>query len=48
MTDHLSGFASRWHTICTRCGADIFIADRVIRRGGHLIHIECASGYSDE
>lgn len=48
MTDDQAGFAARYPTICGRCPNDINVGDRVVRQGGRLVHVGCASGSDDE
>lgn len=42
------GFRASWPDLCARCNIGIIVGDRVVASNGHLIHVECASGFDDE
>lgn len=42
------GFAAKFESLCPRCGEPIARGDRVVRTRRDVIHVRCASGYSDE
>lgn len=42
------GMRAQFPAVCDRCGLVVKVADRIVIRRGHAIHVSCASGQDDE
>jgi hypothetical protein len=41
------GWPAKYPDVCPRCNRGIRVGDRIVRQGGNIIHVGCASGSDD-